>query len=329
MTTTLYKSTDPGAPQLSTDSGSLTAIFDACLINGYGTKPAAGWTKEFAQSNLRSAYKQGAGSNGHYLYLDDGAGTIVRARGYTTMESVDKGGNPFPSEEQMPGGVYVHKHDGLAGNRAWLMVANEKAVWFFTQMASNTNWEFASPFFFGAINSNRLADKLSTMIVGAHKAQHSGNPTNNISMTIFGTAAGLICNNNSLMPAHFMAGAWHGLGGSVNVGKHCDISRFSDQDLASYAGNGRFAKCGFYSNDSSAFTNPVDGSIHMMPIYVHEGRGAIRGVIPGIFAHPYTRDGVLPPTGSLIEGTGEFAGRTFMVVWCWYGSFLLEVSDTW
>ncbi len=330
MTTTLYRSTDPDAPQLSMASGALTAIFDACLINGYGTKPAAGWTKEFAQSNLRSAYKQGAGSHGHYLYLDDGAGTTVRARGYTTMESVDKGGNPFPSEVQMPGGVYVHKHDGLAGNRAWLMVANEKAVWFFTQMGSDAQWGSASPFFFGAINSNRLADKLPTMIVGAYMAQHSGNPAYyDQEMTAFGTTAGLICNTNSLMPAHFMAGAWHGLGGSVNVGKHCDISRFGDQDLLAYTGAGRFAKCGFYSNDSSAFINPVDGSIHMMPIYVHEGRGAIRGVLPGIFAHPYYRDKVLPPTGSLIEGTGEFAGRTFMVVWCWYGSFLLEVSDTW
>lgn len=329
MTTILYRSTDPDAPQLSTASGSLTAIFDACLVNGYGAKPAAGWTKEFFQSNLRSGYKQGLGSNSHYLYLDDGAGTTVRARGFVTMESIDKGAQPFPTDAQMPGGVYVHKHDGLAGNREWLMVANEKAVWFVTQMNSSATWAEASLFFFGAIKSNRQADNFSTMIMGAYQAQHAGNATYQTPATNFGTSATLICPTTSLLPSHFMASAWHGLGGSINVGKHCDISRAHDQDIYSYYSPSRNAKMGLYAQNTSLFANPVDGSIHLMPTYVHEAGGAIRGVMPGMFAHPYYRDTVLPATGSLIEGTGDFAGRSFMVVWCWYGSVLLEISDTW
>lgn len=331
MTTTLYRSTDPGAPQLSTASGALTAIFDACLVNGYGTKPAAGWTKEFFQSNLRSGYKQGLGSNGHYLYLDDGAGTTVRARGFVAMESIDKGELPFPTDAQMPGGVYVHKHDGLAGNRGWLMVANEKAVWFVTQMSSSINWTEASLFFFGAIKSNRQADKFSTMIIGAYQAQHAGSPTTTANPAIsFGTSATLICPTTTELPAHFMASAWHGLGGSVKVGKHCDISRANDQDIQTFTNSvSRFAKTGMYSANTLLFSNPVDGSIHLMPTYVHENGGAIRGVMPGMFAHPYNRDTALPATGSIIEGTGDFAGRSFMVVWCWYGSVLLEISDTW
>lgn len=328
MTTILYLSTDPDAPQLSTASGSLTAIFDACLVNGYGAKPAAGWTKEFFQSNLRSGYKQGLGSNGHYLYLDDGAGTTVRARGFVTMDSIGNGAQPFPTDAQMPGGVYVHKHDGLAGNRGWLMVANEKAVWFVTQMSSSINWTEASLFFFGAIKSNRQADKFSTMIMGAYQAQHAGNATSPTPATNFGTSATLICPTTNVLPAHFMASAWHGLGGSVNVGKHCDISRAHDQDFLSYC-NARYAKMGLYAPNTSLFANPVDGSIHLMPTYVHETGGAIRGVMPGMFAHPYNCNAVLPVTGNIIEGTGDFAGRSFMVVWCWYGSVLLEISDTW
>lgn len=309
-------------------SGSLTAVFDACLVNGYGAKPAAGWTKGFSQSNLRSGYKQGAGSNGHYLYLDDSAGTTVRARGFATMSSIDTGALPFPTDAQMSGGVYVHKHDGLAGDRMWLMVANEKALWFVTQMSSDINWGSASLFFFGAIKPHRQADQFSTMIMGAYQAQHAGNPTANTSPSSFGTSAALICPVTNTLPAHFMVAAWHGLGGSVNVGKHCDISRAHGQDINSYYFSS-YGKMGLYGPNQTLFANPVDGSIHLMPIYVHEANGAIRGVMPGIFAHPYNRDTALPASGSIIEGTGDFAGRSFVVVWCWYGSVLLEISDTW
>ena len=42
MPWTVYRSDDAGAPNLTGAAGSLIAILDAVLVNGYGAKPAAG-----------------------------------------------------------------------------------------------------------------------------------------------------------------------------------------------------------------------------------------------------------------------------------------------
>lgn len=40
---TVFKSTDPGAPVLSSAEGALKTVLKACLVTGYGTKTALGW----------------------------------------------------------------------------------------------------------------------------------------------------------------------------------------------------------------------------------------------------------------------------------------------
>ena len=74
MTVIVYRWDDPSAPVLSSPSaGSLIGVLDACLVNGYGSKAAAGWTKAFSGTKL-AAYRQGGGSM-CYLRIDDGTGT--------------------------------------------------------------------------------------------------------------------------------------------------------------------------------------------------------------------------------------------------------------
>jgi predicted chitinase len=43
-TWTEYMSTDAGAPVLDGNAGSMNTVLRAILVNGYGAKPAAGWT---------------------------------------------------------------------------------------------------------------------------------------------------------------------------------------------------------------------------------------------------------------------------------------------
>ena len=124
MTVRVYSSADVGAPVLNMSSGSLVAVLDACLVNGYGSKPGSGWAKSFADSTLRAAYKQGVGGNGHYFYLDDSAGASARCRGYEAMTDINTGTGPFPTAVQVSGGDYLHKHDGAAGTRPWFLVAD-------------------------------------------------------------------------------------------------------------------------------------------------------------------------------------------------------------
>jgi hypothetical protein len=44
MTVRIYRSTDGSAPVLTGQAGKLTDLLDAILVNGYGSKTAAGWT---------------------------------------------------------------------------------------------------------------------------------------------------------------------------------------------------------------------------------------------------------------------------------------------
>ena len=69
MTVTVYSSTDTSAPTLNNLKGSLVALLDAVLVNGYGTQSAAGWSIAYTASSGR-VYRQGTG-NQYYLRVDD------------------------------------------------------------------------------------------------------------------------------------------------------------------------------------------------------------------------------------------------------------------
>ena len=47
----LYKSSDYRAQQLTNQKHSLNAVLKACLVSGYGNKPAAGWTLEYEDTD--------------------------------------------------------------------------------------------------------------------------------------------------------------------------------------------------------------------------------------------------------------------------------------
>lgn len=60
MTTRLYRSTDVGAPVMEYAVGALNAVLKACLVDGYGALPAAGWSHEVADAATnRAAFVQG------------------------------------------------------------------------------------------------------------------------------------------------------------------------------------------------------------------------------------------------------------------------------
>src|SRR5438309_11659795 len=74
MTVRVYKSTDASAPALTGQVGSLTALLDAILVNGYGTKTAAGWTIGFTTTKKLAYLHNLTGANnacGTYLCVDD------------------------------------------------------------------------------------------------------------------------------------------------------------------------------------------------------------------------------------------------------------------
>lgn len=71
---TVYDWGDPGAPTLDGTSGSMIRVLDGCLINGYGSKPAAGWLQPIptvsASWGYMACFMQPSGS-GCTLMIND------------------------------------------------------------------------------------------------------------------------------------------------------------------------------------------------------------------------------------------------------------------
>ena len=96
---TVFRHDDTGAPQLSADRkpSEILAILQACLVDGYGTKTALGWTKEFEDAaSFKVAYRNNvtAGGTGGYVQFwsidgTDGNGKLVNARSALGMTGID------------------------------------------------------------------------------------------------------------------------------------------------------------------------------------------------------------------------------------------------
>ena len=320
---------------LTAASGTLVAILDACLVDGFGSKAAAGWTKEFAFSTTKAAYKQGVGSNGFLLRVDDSVGVIVRVRAYESMTDLDNGTNPTPSDLLKDGGGFMHKHDDQPSNggvRRWVLVATEKAFWFQTQMTSAESWGYSSLTFFGDYAHSGGTGEFATMLICANRADQYGQPTGtDLSLgrdDLVGTAAHFATPMyNPTLSGHYIMRSWHGIGGCKLASKRGDLSTCPRNDIYYLEYNGGWRK--YYrlgAEQGVYFPNSPDGNIFMSPIYLHETNCHI-GRLPGVMQHAHAQGAF--GQGTIVSGSGEFAGRTFYSVVVWGGSLLLEISDTW
>ena len=74
MAVTVYRSDDAGAPTLTGEYGSIITLLDAVLVNGYGAKAAAGWTKEFTGTNQAVYRNSAVNGSGTFYQIDNGSG---------------------------------------------------------------------------------------------------------------------------------------------------------------------------------------------------------------------------------------------------------------
>ena len=315
MAVTVYRWDDPDAPVLSNPStGSLIGVLDACLVNGYTGKTGAGWTKAFSGTNL-AAYRQGAGSM-CYLRVDDGTGSFkVKMRGYESMTDIDTGVNAFPTTAQLANGVYVALSTSVtAVQKSWIVLADNKRFYLWTgasvltaasALSASTTWQ--GLFFFGDIVSFRPGDAYCCQIAGSESA--------------------------STATERF------GIGGAISgVNAGCFIARNAAQAVGAINNNRSFDYYG--SNSSStmgssscvAYPDPISGGINLSRVHVSNGSATVgvRGRMPGMFAPLNALPG---NNGDTFSGTGDLAGRTFILLDCGFWStrcrVALETSDTW
>jgi hypothetical protein len=315
MPWTLYRSTDPDAPVLTGQAGKLVAVLDACLVNGYGSKAPAGWTKLFSETN-RAVYQMGSGRLRACFWINDNAphatalGREARVTGYEGMTGIDTGEFNLVS-----GGGYMvinKSHTTDATVRPWSLVADDRTFILLTHPATNT--ELATGTYFGEIESFLPNDDFAVVLISRY-SEHA---------TQSGTLAGVeplyfLDNTNTTMTTagHYLARDTSGLVRQVP---------FSKPGLF----GGMIASANMIN-----LPNPADGSVILVPVFVRHADSAgnaLRGRLRGLWAqlHPTASFAAAFPTGTTFSGVGELAGRSFFSGGepGNGGRHVLEISDT-
>lgn len=305
MTVRIYQSSDASAPVLTGTAGSLITVLDACLVDGYGTKTAAGWTKPYSGTNI-AVYRMSTagGSSGCYMRVDD-TGTLTDARdarvyGYKTMSDINTGTAQFPTtatEIQVGGAPWKKSSTANATARPWVIIADERLLYFFsyanstTLYASTTNNSAAC---FGDLISFLAGDTNQCILIGQQ-----------FTASIDGErqAMGRVYANYAADQPMWLARDYTGITQAKKAVLYprcpAGLTGVSDGLTLGYS-------------QSGAFPDPVTGGINLWSIAVREATATNRGLMPG-FYWPF--GGTLVGTdGDTFAGTGNQAGRNFILL---------------
>lgn len=258
-----YLSSDGNAPVLNGISGSLVNVLKKCLVEGYGTKQAAGWEMPFANVGETVACFRSATPDGTNFFLQvTNAGAAASCFGYESMTSESAGVNRFGSGLSLP-----TSQTADATARPWVLIATDKYVYFFsykqvTSMPLLTRSGMASStyagicFFFGDIEKAYPDDGFaSAMFCSQTGTSGSG----------FGSAAELTRSTSSNL---YMARALSGAVGQRQVATYQCPPGPSGENAFGAAGPGYSAAVGLMV--SKAVIN--DGVV-----------GSFRGWFPGLY----------------------------------------------
>jgi len=310
---TIYASTDSSAPVLSGTNGALVTVLDAVLVNGYGSKAAAGWSKAFSGTS-KAAYRMGAANQMYLRVQDDGPGAGVareaRITGYETMTDVDTGLSPFPTAAQGVGSVAMQvarkSATADATARAWIAVADNRTLYFFAKTGDGATTYLT--FGFGDFYSFIPSDQYRVFIMGR---------TTENSATLSVDRMDLIASSVQTANSIFVARSHTGAGGSVQMGKHGDGVKSGGSGIL---------------NGNVPYTNPTDGSVYLAQVWVHDPAtapvGGVRGRLRGFwhFCHAIASVNDLDTA----SGSGNLAGKSFLFLKQSgsAGLYTIETSDT-
>jgi hypothetical protein len=331
MAFTIYSSTDSGAPTLNGLTGSLLSVFDAILINGYGSKTPAGWTKPFPTTNSYSTYRLGNGTTSSLFVYDAGSGSQSGAEalmtGWTSISAITAGAvtgsNPYPAygQHQIGGGArgtagaLVLRKSTVPNNvaRTWIAFADSASLYFFTKPADPATFALNkySGFFFGDFYSLRSGSIDTSRCMIAGRINHSSSTVADDRLDIMTPVAVGI---NTAVTGHFAANFFGGTSSSVAMGKHGDGSKSVNSSTLL---------------GTVPYLNSCDNSLYISPVFLMDAanshlRGRMRGFWQILHASGSVSD------GQQFTGSGDFPGRTFQVVASTAngGMYLMETSDT-
>jgi hypothetical protein len=123
-----------------TNLTNIQTLFDAILVNGYGSKPAAGWSKPFSASSIAIVYRNGPGAKARsYFRILSGAND--RLEGYDAMTNSDTGTNSFGKNGSTLWGTNAIGYLDSSSISSWLAIADERTL-FFRYVSGSTYLSF-------------------------------------------------------------------------------------------------------------------------------------------------------------------------------------------
>lgn len=128
----IYNSSDTNAPQLTIAAGTLRTVLKACLITGYGSKPAAGWEIAWADdvANKIAFRSKNTTSIKSVLLVNDNAAASATVTAYKDWDSATNTGTG-----QFATGYFVKQwNTGFTPN--WVVIATDKFFYLFVQCDS-------------------------------------------------------------------------------------------------------------------------------------------------------------------------------------------------
>lgn len=313
---TVYKSTDTSAPVLNSNGSAtnLIALLDAILVNGYGSKAAAGWSHPFTGSSTKQAYRSGSGNRFYLRILDDGSLTggqeNTQVNGYISMSDVDTGVNRFPSAIQESANSthcnWRKSTDVSATARPWVCYADDRTVYLFVQTGDTGATSGNYPLYaFGEFYSYVPNDPYNCLLIGVNTQATVAN------FTTTATWAGDVVTSNTqatVQASHFKARL------STGTGMSSQFAKKGGNHLAATAMASTAVLLGIL-----AYPNTSDGGMYLHPIWIMDGNGSfsnvpesIHGEMRGMYhqCHPISNftDG---DTASGLGGS-SFSTKTFV-----------------
>lgn len=327
---TTYKSTDASAPVLNGQTGSLLTVLDAVLVNGYGSKIAAGWTKPFPNTGSYGTYKLGNGSTSSLFVYDAGSGSAGGAEalmtGWNSITSIVggavTGSNPFPQYVQLnigggaggaAGAIVVRKStDQTSTSRVWTIFADSASMYLFTKPSDPGVFISAySAFYFGDMYSLRTGsvDSSRCMIIGRIAASSSAAANDRLDQIVAPSQ-----NLTFALTGHFGAHFFNGNSSSVQLSKHGDGSKSANATTLL---------------GTVPYLNPCDNGLYISPVWVVEPfTGTIRGRMRGFWHFCHASGSI--SDGQQFTASADFIGRTFQSLGqsANLAIYFIETSDT-
>lgn len=317
MTVRVYRSTDSSAPVLTGQVGSLVTLLDAVLVNGYGAKSAAGWTKPYSGTNKAVYRNNSTTGTGSYLRVDDNITSYAyRAyvNGFAAMTGVDTGTDAFPSST-LTYSVWGKSATQDATARPWVIVADKFRFYIFVRGSENgSDWANG---FFGDIISYKAADAYRAMLACRYSTSGVSSLTYQYDELgyMISHSMGFAGRNSTSLPRDHTGG-----GSPRTAATHTDAFKVlgpaSSNASAFWAGSA-----------GMPYPAGVNNGIFVAPVWVHHPTSIVRGHMPGLWAPLHNRG---PADGDTFSGTGALAGKTFEVFNIYsLGQLVVETSDTW